>query len=73
MQFPFAALDNGAIAVRRPLSRRMSDRELIRIPSASSPLVAACRQAATYTAWESVIWITLFASALILLAIGFAL
>jgi len=74
MQFPFEALDSGAIAVRRPISRRVAPgRKLVRITDASDSLVVACRQAAAEAARENVIWISLFLSALALLAMSFAL
>jgi hypothetical protein len=74
MQFPFDALDGGAIVIRRPLRRPATpELEPVRITHISSPLVAACRQAAAEGARETVIWIALFLSALVLLGISFAL
>src|SRR5689334_265512 len=74
MQFPFEALDGGAIVVRRPLRRGSPPKcEPVRITPASDPLVAACRDASASAAQEKWIWIALFVSALVLLGMSFAL
>jgi len=73
MQFPFEALDNGAIMVRRRLRRGVPPKcEPLRISHTSNPLVVACSQAAAEAAQENVIWIFLFLSTLVLLAVSFA-
>jgi hypothetical protein len=74
MQFPFEALDSGAIVVRRPLRRGAPPkREPVRITPDTNPLVAACRDAAASAAQEKWVWIALFLSALVLLWMSFAL
>lgn len=74
MQFPFEALNNGVIVVRRPLGGcTTQERQSARVTPTFNPLVAACRHAVHGNAWESVIWLTLFLSALALSAISFAL
>jgi hypothetical protein len=74
MQFPFEALDSGAIVVQRPLRRGAPPkREPLRISDTSNPLVMACNQAAAEAARENLIWIFLFLSALVVVGISFAL
>lgn len=73
MQFPFDALDSGAIVVRRPLRRcEAPGLKPVRVIPTSDPLVVAYGQAVRYGARENIIWVALFLSALVLLAISFA-
>ena len=73
MQFPFEALDGGAIVLRRPVRRcAVLGREPVRTRPFSNPLVSACRQAARDGARESVIWAALFLAALLLLVLSLA-